>query len=160
MDGAIVEAAKERGGVYDPRAHERSLGARPVVIAGRAVAADAVIAANVRRVERLERHRLVERRDDGTWRVPANLVDGLREREKTHPRLRTVVEPLGPALAEQIRQRDRSWLDAQIKVDDGRSARGFGAEVTVAVGERDAFLRGFGEDAPGVPAPSSPRDLT
>jgi len=49
-------------------------------------------AVNLRRLERLERFKIVSRRPDGTWLVPPNLLAILRDRERTHPRLRVVVE--------------------------------------------------------------------
>jgi hypothetical protein len=64
------------------------------VIAGRPVPPDAIVAVNLRRLERLARHQLVTPMPDGSWKVPSNLLDVLREREKTHPQHRIQIDRL------------------------------------------------------------------
>ena len=72
MDAAIVRFAAASDGLYDPARHVAALERAPLVIAGERVEGRAVVAANVRRLERLVRYRLVERLADGRWRVPAD----------------------------------------------------------------------------------------
>jgi type IV secretory pathway VirD2 relaxase len=98
VDQAIAREAATNGGIYNPTAHLRKLGDMPVAVAGGWVQPPAVVEANQRRLERLARYNLVERLPEGNWRVPPNLVDTLRSREQTHPRLRIVVERPGPEL--------------------------------------------------------------
>ena len=45
-----------------------------------------LVAANVRRSDRLQRYGLVERQADGCWRVPPDLIAQLEGREQSHPR--------------------------------------------------------------------------
>jgi type IV secretory pathway VirD2 relaxase len=101
------EAAANRG-VYDPAAHLRKLGDRPIAISGRLVEPKDVIAVNVRRLERLERYQLAERLPEGRWRVPSDLVKTLEDRERTHPQYRLQVQPLGPERVPTEDIRDRS----------------------------------------------------
>ncbi len=94
-DRFIQREATANGGIYSPTAHLKKLGDMPVAIDGRWVQPRDVIDTNQRRLERLARHNLVDKLPEGTWRVPANLVDTLHSREQTHPRLRIVVERPG-----------------------------------------------------------------
>ena len=105
-DQAIARAAAAHPGIYDPRRHERDLVLRPVLIEGRRVPPESIVAANVRRLERLERYNLVTRNSDGNWKVPPNLVDILRDRERTHPQHRIEIERLDRPL-ERGRSRGR-----------------------------------------------------
>jgi hypothetical protein len=98
-DEILWREAHANFGVYSPTDHLQKLEARPLIIGGRPVKPDEVIAVNLRRLERLARYKLVWKRPDGTWFVPPNLVSTLREREQTHPRFRLVAEPLRPELA-------------------------------------------------------------
>jgi hypothetical protein len=103
-DEVLEREAASNGGIYSPTAHLEKVRRRPPMIEGRWVRADEVIAVNLRRLERLERYKLVSRRPDGTWLVPRDLVSTLRQREQTHPRLRLVVEPLTPAVKPERRR--------------------------------------------------------
>jgi type IV secretory pathway VirD2 relaxase len=97
-DHVIQREAAANAGIYDPTAHQRSLGDTPIAISGRLVEPKDVIAVNVRRLERLERYQLVERQPGGRWRVPVDLVRQLADRERTHPQHALRVEPIGPEL--------------------------------------------------------------
>jgi hypothetical protein len=103
-DQAIAREAVAHGGIYNPVEHERRLRLKPVVVAGRFVSPEAIVAVNVRRLERLARHHLVTRTPNGSWKVPPNLLDVLRKREKTHPQHRIQIERLDRA-PEQARPR-------------------------------------------------------
>jgi hypothetical protein len=96
-DHILVQAALRNGGVYDPALHQRGLQAayRPTPAATRPTPAD-LVAANLRRLERLERYGLVTRLARGCWRIPGDLVAQLEARERTHPRHHVQVERLGP----------------------------------------------------------------
>jgi hypothetical protein len=97
-DRVIARVAGERGGIYDPAAHEQALRLRggPNVAPGQP-SASSLVSANVRRLERLEKYGLVVRRPGGRWTIPGDLVARLEALEKSHPRQRIQVERLGPA---------------------------------------------------------------
>jgi type IV secretory pathway VirD2 relaxase len=97
-DRIIARFAEEHGGLYDPPRHERALETlrhRQVQIEGPTSAER--VAANIRRLERLERYGLVARLPDGRWQVRPDLLKQLEERERTHPRPKMQVERLGLA---------------------------------------------------------------
>ena len=103
-DQAIAREAAAHGGIYKPAEHQRRLRLNPIVVAGRPVAPDAIVAANVRRLERLARHQLATPMPGGSWKVPPSLLDVLREREKTHPQRRIRIDRLERA-PEKVRPR-------------------------------------------------------
>lgn len=95
-DRIVARYAAEHGGVYDPAAHERELALRGVRSANGQPSPRELVAANVRRLERLERYGLVARQLAGRWLVRADLVGQLEARERTHPRHRIQIDRLGP----------------------------------------------------------------
>ena len=97
-DQAIARVAAAARGYYDLSAHHRELIMRPVMIEGRHVAPESILEVNVRRLERLERYKLVERISDRCWKVPPNLIELLRDRERTHPQHRIEIERLDRTL--------------------------------------------------------------
>jgi hypothetical protein len=99
-DRIIARAAEENGGVYDPARHQRALEnlQRSRLVLDEAKPAERV-AANVRRLERLERYKLVERLPDGRWQVRSDLVSQLEDRERAYPQPRMRVERIGPERA-------------------------------------------------------------
>jgi type IV secretory pathway VirD2 relaxase len=97
-DQRIARFAQDHGGIYDPAAHQRALEAirGDKKVEGSPAAAD-LVAANVRRLDRLQRYGMAERRPDGCWRVPADLIAQLEEREQSHPRQSVRIEVQTPA---------------------------------------------------------------
>jgi hypothetical protein len=99
-DRIVARFAEENGGIYDPARHQRALENLP---GARGATADPKpserVAANVRRLERLERYHLVTRLPDGRWRIRPDLLSQLEDRERTHPQHRLVVERLGEPIA-------------------------------------------------------------
>jgi type IV secretory pathway VirD2 relaxase len=93
-DQAIHRVAQEHGGIYSAAAHRRQLEARPVVIEGCRLSPESVVEVNLRRLERLARYNLVTRISEDAWQVPPNLVEILRDRERTHPRHRIEIQRL------------------------------------------------------------------
>jgi hypothetical protein len=144
MDRALLVAARHNGGVYDAARHRQQLAERSVQAGGESVSPEAVIAANQRRLQRLERYRIVSPVGEGRWRVPANLLEVLAERERSHPRFRSTVTVLGEGLASEARQLRPTWLDRQELPDVVRSGYGFGAEVGAAARERGRLLTRMG----------------
>lgn len=143
MDRVLEQVAREGDGVYDARLHLAQLQARRVTVDGRDVRPEEVVAANVRRLARLERHQLVMRLEDGRWGVPQNLVRQLQERDVSHPRYVLRAETVAPALREQVTRRAPTWLDAQ-DPSAPRAFYGFGSTRATAIQERDRFLLQIG----------------
>jgi type IV secretory pathway VirD2 relaxase len=137
-DRAIVRVASSQGGVYDPERHRLELDA--VRRSDAPISAAVLVAGNVRRLERLERYRLVERTGDGRWRIPADLLQQLAARERSHPRALTRVAKIAPSLAAQIGLPTSAWID-NIGDRGARAFSGFGAEVTRAIEQRREALR-------------------
>jgi hypothetical protein len=86
-DEIIARSARENGGVYDPRQHQRELErlSAPRPDQGAPSPAD-LVRGNVRRLERLAAYGLASPLPDDRWRVPSDLVPQLESRERTHPR--------------------------------------------------------------------------
>ena len=107
-----------------------------------------IIAAHVRRLEALRRAGIVERIDDGVWRVPNDLV--ARGRSYDRQRLGGAAVELRSHLPveKQIRAIGATWLDHQLVGDAGSlSNRGFATTVREALTAREGFLveEGFAE---------------
>jgi type IV secretory pathway VirD2 relaxase len=107
-DHRIARFAEGHGGIYDPAAHQRALQAAPRKEAEGAPSIADLVAANVRRLDRLQRYGLVERVADGNWRVPPDLIAQLEARETSHPRYALRVEAQRAAL---VRGGDREAVD-------------------------------------------------
>ena len=142
-DRVLDRVARENGGVYDAKAHLEALRRRPIVIAGRTIVAEEVVAANVRRLTRLERYHLVTRIEEGRWRVPADLVGSLEARDASHPRRLVRAQSLAPSLQRQVTLRASCWLDAQ-DAEVPRAPFGLGAALGRAIQERERFLAELG----------------
>ncbi|HVV53599.1 MAG TPA: DUF3363 domain-containing protein [Polyangia bacterium] len=104
-DRIVARFAQENGGTYDPVRHQRALEGLPAAPApGQPTPAERV-AANVRRLERLARYRLVVRLPDGRWQIPADLLKQLEDRERTHPQHRFRLDKTGGQVREPARPR-------------------------------------------------------
>jgi type IV secretory pathway VirD2 relaxase len=100
-----------------------------------------VIDAQVRRLELLRRGNVVERLDDGVWRVPKNLPDTAMRYDQT--RLSGVLPIVRSHLPveRQVRAVGATWLDEQLARDSTPpSSVGFGAVAQRALDERKMFL--------------------
>jgi hypothetical protein len=135
-DRAIAAMAVD--GVYRTDLH----GAR--LRASRPADADSneLLAGHVRRLEALRRTGIVERLGDGTWRVPADLV----ERGKVYDRARsggtTVTVQSYLPIESQVRVIGATWLDQQLAATTRATlaSGGFGAMVGDALRARVDFL--------------------
>jgi type IV secretory pathway VirD2 relaxase len=132
VDREIAEAARRSNGTYVPpsRTEQKE---HP----------------HVRRLRDLERMGLAVREAGDRWKVAADLVRKLEERDRSvpsPPRVRVRKEPL--SLEDQVRYRGEAWLDRL----DARSLApyGFGAEVARAQARRSEVLRQVGIN-PGDP---------
>jgi hypothetical protein len=105
-DRIVARFAQENGGTYDPVRHQRALeGLRQSVPGdGQPTPAERVVA-NVRRLERLARYRLATCLPDGRWQIPADLLNQLESRERTHPQHRFRFEKLGGPARDPVRPR-------------------------------------------------------
>ena len=101
-DHAIQRVAAANRGIYGAALHLMDLEARPLLIEGRPVPAQSIVDVNMRRLKRLERYKLVTRVAEGQWQVPGNLVEILRDRERTHPQHRIHIERLDKAVERKL----------------------------------------------------------
>ncbi|HVV53336.1 MAG TPA: DUF3363 domain-containing protein [Polyangia bacterium] len=139
-DQVLARTAERTGGLYLPERHLQELQTGGATTAS----PQDLVNGNVRRLERLERYGLVERLPDGSWRVPADLLEQLRAREATHPRHRLLVQYSGANLGIQATYPGPTWLDRQVPGTPGRAAAGFGAELEAAIRRRAAHLVSMG----------------
>jgi type IV secretory pathway VirD2 relaxase len=96
-DKIVARFAEVNRGIYDPSEHRRQLEALPQAALGAGEpTSEQRVAANVRRLERLERYQLATHLPDGRWKIPPDLVTQLEDRERTHPQQRMQVERVGP----------------------------------------------------------------
>lgn len=150
--GAVVEV---RGTVREPRPADRTIAAQAgstgtyhvdlhLADAHRSARSGAdpegFVAAHVRRLEALRQAGIVERVEQGVWRLPADYLDRAAAFE---------TERAGGAVVElrshldvrtQARAIGATWLDRALIEGSSPSPAGFGAEVRDALGERRSFL--------------------
>ncbi|WP_275547849.1 relaxase/mobilization nuclease and DUF3363 domain-containing protein [Pseudomonas sp. Marseille-Q0931] len=102
---------------------------------------DALVERHVRRLEALRRAGIVERLDEGVWRVPADLPEQGRQHDAR--RLGDVAVELRTPLPleQQVRAVGATWLDQQL-IGGNRELvdKGFGKEVREALRQRADFL--------------------
>jgi len=134
-DQAIAELARD--GIYRTSEHlaEARADARP----GRAP--EAFVEAHVRRLEALRRARIVERLEEGVWRLPKDLVERGRAYDARRSGGIQVEVRSHLPIEHQVRAGGATWLD-RLLVDqrDDLSPEGFGSEVRAALAEREGFL--------------------
>ena len=99
------------------------------------------VEAHVRRLEALRRAGIVERIEEGVWRVPRDLVErgrayDARRAGGIHLEVRSYLP-----IENQMRASGATWLD-RLLLDqrDDLPPTGFGAEVRAALAEREEFL--------------------
>ena len=123
-DRAIAQVAKENGGVYAPREHQRELETKQGAKAGADALSPAnLIEGNIRRLERLGAYGLVSQLPDGRWWVPSDLIAQLESRERTHSRSRLQIdkfsapqrEPAAPPITDLEKER--------VTIGDGAARR-------------------------------------
>ncbi len=134
-DRAIAELAS--GGIY--RTSEHITIARADARPGRDP--EAFVEAHVRRLEALRRARIVERLEDGVWRVPKDLVEQGRAYDtRRSGDIQVEVRSYVP-IERQVRAVGATWLDRLLmKQRDDLSSVGFGSEVRAALADREEFL--------------------
>ena len=101
----------------------------------------ATVDVSVRRLEALRRAGIVERVEDGIWRVPPDFVQRAQAQD-AHRAIDGRIElrshlPVG----EQLRANGATWLDRQLLAGgDGLAQKGFGAQVRDALQSRLEYL--------------------
>ena len=134
-DRAIVELARD--GIY--RTSEHLAVAEANAQPGRDP--EAFVEAHVRRLEALRRARIVERLEEGVWRIPKDLVErGGAYDARSSGGIQVEVRSYLP-IERQVRAVGATWLD-RLLVDqrDDLSPTGFGSEVRAALADREGFL--------------------
>jgi len=131
-------AALAEQGVYSTAVHRAELRSDP----SRTADPEEIVAGHVRRLEALRRAGIVERMEEGLWRVPDDLV----ERGRAYDRVRwggtavTVHSQL--PVEQQVRAIGATWIDRCLL--DGApvtsTARGFPAAVQDAMRQQEEFL--------------------
>jgi type IV secretory pathway VirD2 relaxase len=131
VDKNIVRFAEH--GLYRTSRHLESLGRR--------ADAEVLVQAHVRRLEALRRAGVVERLEEGVWRVPADLpARGLEYDASRDPNATIHVRSHLP-LRDQVRSIGATWLDQQLLDGKTRPAlSGFGVELRRALDARQEFL--------------------
>jgi len=108
----------------------------------------ATVDVHVRRLEALRRVGLVERVEEGVWRVPSDLVQRAQA-QAAHKAIDGRIELRSQlSVPEQLRANGSTWLDRQLLANGGGLAsKGFGAQVRDALQGRVEFLieRGLAE---------------
>jgi type IV secretory pathway VirD2 relaxase len=110
-----------------------------------------IVRSHVRRLEALRRARIVERYEEGRWRLPERFLERAAAYEQKRGVLRTVSLL---DLEAQIRSQGATWLDKQLvaREPEAFSATGFGKQVREALARREAVLleRGLASRADGA----------
>ncbi len=150
--GGIVEV---RGANREPRPADRTVAAQVgndgLYRVGRHLAEarrdarsgddpDAFVGAHVRRLEALRRAGIVERIEDGVWRVPADYLDRAAAHEAGRFGGASVELRSHLPLARQTRAIGATWLDRTLIEGGSPAPAGFGAEVRSALEARGTFL--------------------
>jgi hypothetical protein len=153
-DKIVARFAEVHGGTYDPLQHRRELEALPrAAFSAGEPTPEQRVAANIRRLERLERYQLTTRLPHGRWRIPGDLLTQLENRERTHPQQRMQVERIGPDRNQTVETgpaRERSALTALAEtttkelrlayVSDPSSFKGHVMDVRAAPSGREYAL--------------------
>ena len=150
--GGIVEV---RGSAREPRPADRTIAAQvgrdglyrvdrhlSVVRrdAGRGDDPDTFVGAHVRRLEALRRAGVVERIEEGVWRVPADYLDRAAAHEAGQLGGAWVELRSHLPIARQVRTIGATWLDRTLIEGNSPAPTGFGAEARSALEQRGAFL--------------------
>lgn len=98
------------------------------------------VAAHIRRLEALRRDGIVERLDDGVWRLPGDFLDRAAAHEANRAKGAVVDLRSNLDVGKQTRAMGATWLDRELLSGTRPAAVGFGAEVASALEERQAFL--------------------
>ena len=131
-----IEAQLGADGLYRPDRHlaEARCAARP------GDDPDGYVAAHVRRLEALRRAGVVERPDDGAWRIPSDYLGRAAAHEAERFGGAAVEIRSHLPIARQTHAIGATWLDRTLIDGAAPAPTGFGAEVRAALDERSNFL--------------------
>ena len=101
---------------------------------------DTFVGAHVRRLEALRRAGVVERIEEGVWRVPADYLDRAAAHEAGRLGGAAVELRSHLPIARQTRAIGATWLDRTLIEGASPAPMGFGAEVRSALDQRGDFL--------------------
>lgn len=132
----IIAAQVEPDGLYRPDRHLAE--ARRDARSGDDP--DGYVAAHVRRLEALRRVGIVERLDQGAWRVPTDYLDRAAAHEAGRFGGASVELRAHLPIVRQTRAIGATWLDRTLIDGAPPAATGFGAELRSAQDERRTFL--------------------
>ena len=150
--GSVVEV---RGAMREPRSTDRTIAAqvggdglyrvdRHLAEARRDARPgddpDSFVGTHVRRLEALRRAGVVERVDDGLWRVPSDYLEHAAAYEAGRSGGAVVELRSHLSIHRQARALGATWLDRTLIEGAAPSTIGFGADVRTALEERRAFL--------------------
>lgn len=134
-------AAVAEGGIYRTERHL-------VEVRARERNPEAFVQAHVRRLESLRRAGVVERIEEGVWRVPPDIVERGRAYDAKRAQGALVDMRSELPIKQQVRAIGVTWLDRQlVGGPEVLAPKGFGAEVRQTLAEREMFLveQGFAE---------------
>lgn len=137
-----------RDGIYRPAEHLTELEewqAKRGQDRERLPSPKAIVRSHVMRLESLRRAEIVERVEDGVWKVPSDLIKQGREHDlKLRHGVNVTMRSHLP-LAHQIDAPGATWLDRKL-MDGGKelSEEGFGGKARQAMQARAAYLEGQG----------------
>jgi Protein of unknown function (DUF3363) len=134
-DRTIREIARD--GIYRADEHLRIARAQ----AKRGQDPEAFVQAHVRRLEALRRAGIVERVQEGIWRIPADLPQRGQAHDARRAQGALVEWRSDLPIEHQKRALGATWLDRLlVQPPGGLAAKGFGAQVRTALAQREAFL--------------------
>lgn len=138
-------AAVAKDGVYRTADHL-------AVVTGRDSDPHSIVQSHVRRLEALRRAGIVERLDDGIWKIPADVQKKGRAFDVKRTGGVTVDVRAHQSLAQQTQAVGATWLDEQL-IAGGKdlAATGFGAQARQALQARAAYLETEGLAERGGP---------
>ena len=123
-DKAIAQVAKENGGVYAPREHQRELETKQATKSDADALSPAnLVAGNIRRLERLVAYGLASQLPEGRWRVPSDLIAKLESRERTHSRPRLQIDKFSPAKREPAAPLITDLEKERVTIGEGAAQR-------------------------------------
>lgn len=125
-DHTIAAVADKNGGVYSAAIHRQN----------DPRSSQTFVAAHVRRLEALRRAELVDRQDDGSWRIPSDYLERVRRlQERRAGRYGAEVQVESWArTSDQINASGLTWLDQVPESDE--PAIGFAGDVSGALEQR------------------------
>ncbi len=138
-DRNIIELARDNGGIYEPAIHLRTARNSMRLPDGNY---EGYVEAHVRRLEALRRAGIVERLDDGNWRIPQDFEDRARGYDTGRSKQLGVRVLSFIDLDAQVTANAATWLDRELVAETLVTFRdsGFGREASEALARRRKWL--------------------